>query len=276
MPIVISDDLVLADPAPAESLATPIFGWETLITSGNVSATTAAAGFPASNLANPATTLRWQSEPASPADDQYITVALSGDDATDYMGVAIHNFGGAQIPVSVEGSTGGSPEWFELVQDTIQANDDPLLFRWTPQNLTGVRLRMQPGTAAPYAAVVYVGKLLVLERGTHTDHVPINLARNDDTMLGISESGNFLGTVTIRESRMSSFALQHLRPDWYRANMDPFIAQCRRNPFFFAWRPTAHPKDVGYVISTNNPQPQRSFNTERFAVELSMTGVAHV
>jgi hypothetical protein len=275
--IVVSAALALT-PA-GESLATPVIGYQNIVTAGSVAATSAAAGFPASNLANPSTAMRWVAdEPGSPPADQYLTVTIDQVDEVDYLAIAVHNLGSGQNAVSVEGSIGGSPEWFELVQETIQANDDPVIFRFTPQSLTGIRLRIQPSQATvptvPYVAVMYVGKLLVLERGTHADHVPINLGRKTRVMNGMSETGNFLGRVVLSESRSTSFALQDLRSVWYRANFDPFVVAAKDVPFFFAWRPQAFPGDVGFVTLTNDVVPSRSFGTGRFSVTLNISGVA--
>jgi hypothetical protein len=279
--IVISSALSLA-PAD-ESLATPIIGYNNIASAGTVTATSEADGYPASNLGNPSTALRWLaadegSPPAPPAADQYLTVTIDQVDPVDYVGIAVHNLGTGQHVVSVEGSIGGSPEWFELVEESIQANDDPIVFRFTPQSLTGIRLRIQPSQATvptvPYVAVMYVGKLLVLERGTHADHVPINLGRTTRVMNGKSETGNFLGRVVLSESRSTSFAVKHLTQTWYRQKFDPFVVAAQEIPFFFAWRPQAHPGDVGFVTLTNDVQPSRSFDTGRFSVTLNLNGVS--
>jgi hypothetical protein len=271
--IVISNSLSLS-PTADNPLNTPVFGWESLVTAGTVSATSAASGFPATNVANPSTNLRWVAELGSPADEQYLTVTISEIDPIDYLAVAVHNFGSANIPVSVEGSTGGSPEWFELTAPQMLANDDPVLFRFEPQSLSGIRLRMQVGDAAPYVAVMYAGKLLVCERGTHQDYTPINLARDTVAPIGVSESGHFLGRVVISEGRSSPFSLRMLRQTWYRETMDPMVRVLKSTPVFFAWKPTEHPNDIGFVFVTNDVKPVRHFDTHTIAVEFQMVGVA--
>jgi hypothetical protein len=276
--IVISSSLSLS-PTADNPLGTPIFGWKSLATAGTITATSAADGKPASNLANPSNALRWvaaeEGSPLGPpVGDQYIEVTISQVDPIDYLAIAVHNLGSGQNPVSVEGSTGGSPEWFELVEPSIQANDDPIIFRFEPQSLSGIRLRIQPGTTTPYIAVLYTGKLLVSPRGTHQDYVPINLAKTVNTPIGISESGHFLGRVVISESRASPFSLKHLPATWYRTYMDPMVKAMKSTPVFFAWKPVEFPRDVGFVFITNDPQPQRSFDTGRMAVEFQMHGVA--
>lgn len=271
--IVISSSLVLS-PTADNPLNTPIFGWESIVEAADVSATSAASGFPATNVANNSTNLRWMADPGSPPDDQYLTVTVSEVDPIDYLAVAVHNFGSDSIPVSVEGSTGGSPEWFELTAPQMLANDEPVIFRFTPQSLSGIRLRMQPGDADPFVAVLYAGKLLVCERGTHQDYTPINLARDTNAPIGISESGHFLGRVVIGEGRSSPFALKMLRATWYRENMDPMVRVLRSTPVFFAWKPQEFPHDVGFVFVTNDPKPVRHFDTATMAIDFQMTGVA--
>jgi hypothetical protein len=272
--IVLSQSIVLA---PATNpLGTPIFGLDNLLTIANVVATSEAAGFPAINVANPATNLRWQ---AASATEQFLTVAIDQVDPVDYLAVAVHNFGSGQIPVSVEGAsalTGSppAPSYQVLVGASILPNNDPAIFRFTPQSLISIRLRMQAGNAAPVAAVVYVGKLLVAERGTHTDHVPINYGRAVRVTNAKSENGQFLGRIVLSETRQTAFPLRQLRDAWYREKMDPFIEAAKSTPFFFAWRPQKYPNDVGYCTVRNDPVPSMEFETGTIAIELQMSGVA--
>lgn len=274
MPIVISEALALS---PGDvPLNTPIFGWDNLAESGTVTATTEDADHPATNLANVSTALRWIASPGSPVADEYLTVTFATPEDCDYLAVGVHNLGTGQFTVSVEGDAGNSPQWEELVQESIQANDDPIIFRFTPTTLNAIRLRIQPSPldTVPFAAVLHTGKLLVMPRGTHTDHVPINLGIKTNVMSGRSETGNFIGRVILSEGRETSIAFQHLASTWYRTYMKPFVATAKNDPFFFAWKPQEFPTDVGYCWLTNDPQPSVDFNTKRMGITLQMGGVA--
>ena len=80
MSIIISSGLVLSDVVSGGGIINannPVIGWQTRITSGNVTATTAETGYPASNLANPSTELLWRGLVSSPAQDEYLTLALN-------------------------------------------------------------------------------------------------------------------------------------------------------------------------------------------------------
>jgi hypothetical protein len=275
--IVLSSGIVLA-PA-VNPLNTPIFGIDNVVTIANVSSTSEQTGFPIGNVATPETHVRWRANPA-PATDEYVTVLIDREDPLDYLAVAVHNFGSAQIPVSVDGATeliGSSVEdfnWTELVQDSIPADDAPLIFRFTPQSLMAIRLRMQPGLAAPFASVIYAGKLLVADRGTHTSHTPITLGRTTRTTNAKSENGQFLGRITLSESNQTTFALKCLRDAWYTAHMNPFIVRAQETPFFFAWKPQQRPADVGYCTLRNDPQPVIDFDTDTVGIDLQLAGVS--
>ena len=63
--------------------------------------TTEQDDYPASNLCNDNTALKWKGDADSPLDDEYITVDVSDYvDEIDYFAVAGHNFGTAQATAS--------------------------------------------------------------------------------------------------------------------------------------------------------------------------------
>jgi hypothetical protein len=278
--IVLSQALVLSP--GSESLNTPVFGWNSLLSQATVTATTEADGFPVTNLINPSTAMRWKgSEDISPFPaTEYITALFDVAQDLDYLAVAIHNLGTWQNTVSVEYlDTTVSPEtWTELVEERILANDDPALFRFTPQTISGIRLKIQGSPLtdpnAPMIAVMHVGKLLVMPRGTSGDHIPINLGIQTNLMTGRSETGNFIGRVVLSEQRTTSIPFQRLDATWYRTYMQPFIIAAKQDPFFFAWKPQEFPNDIGFCWLTNDVQPSRHFDTGTMAVTLQMNGVA--
>jgi hypothetical protein len=279
MSVVISSSLTLGESVSGGGVINannPIIGYQNLVTSTNISATTADADFPAANLANPSTSLRWLGEIGSPEADEYITIEVNTAELIDYVGIARHNFGTAQIPVSIEGlvDPDASPlVWDEIVQDSIPANDQPLILRFTPAAYASVRIRLQPGSAAPTAAVVYVGKLLVLQRRIYVGHTPINYGRASKVINAKSENGSFLGRIVLNESTTSKVDLQNLTPDWYRTYFDPFVTAAREKPFFWAWRPSDYPAECGYAWLTNDPKPSNQLANGMMQVSFDMGGI---
>lgn len=266
--IVISSNLVLAQAASAADTDLPAVGWHNVVAFGSVVADTEESGYPASNLANPATNLEWRAEDDS---EQYITITTNEVDPIDYVGIAKHNLGSGEIPVSIEMFDGA--DWIEIVEETMLADDGPAIFRFEAQSISQLRIRLQTGSEIPRAAVVYAGKLLDLERKIYVGHVPLTDARRLSVANNRSESGNFLGRIVLGEWRESRVPLSLITPAWFRANMRPFLKQAAELPFFFAWRPGTYPEECGYGWFTGDPDPAPAGPSNLIAFEWTMGGI---
>lgn len=275
MSVVISSALAATEAFQANS-NTPLIGYQNLVTTSNITATTAATGSPATNLANPSTLLTWTGANLSPLATEYLTANVQSVEGLDYVGIARHNLGTAQTIVSVEGVTdgGASPEvWTELVGETMLADDAPAIFRFTSQALAKVRLKLQPGTVAPSIAVMYTGKLLQIQRNIFVGHTPITYGRRTEFATSRTESGNFGGRIVLSEWTETKLSLSLLTSAWYRANFDAFVDAAKTDPFFFAWRPGDYPAEIGYCWTTDDPIPQNDDATGMMSVGLSMRGI---
>jgi hypothetical protein len=267
--IVISSAIVLADAADGLSLDHPVIGWHNVVQADSIVASVAPeANYPKTNLANPATHLEWRSTTAV---EQYLVFDTNEVDQIDYLAVARHNFFSAEITVSVEGFIAGN--WVEIVEEFMPPDDGPLLCRFAAQSLSSLRLRMQAGSAAPRAAVVYVGKLLVVERKVYVGHTPMPHARKSSIINGRSESGNFLGRIVLGSWRESTVPLSLISPAWYRTYMDPFLAVAKDTPFFFGWRPQSYPRESGFGWLTDDPMPTPTGPSNLIAFDLKVGGV---
>ena len=266
MSVVISGSFVISDVTSGINGDNPVFGYQNLAIDAPLTTTTANPSFPAVNLTNPATYLRW--EGTSIVADEYITMELDSVDDVDYVGIARHNFFTAQIAVSLEIFNGLT--WDEVVADFIPPNDGPILMRFAPQSVTDIRIRLQPGTAVPTAAVVYAGLLLVSRRRIYVGHAPIPYAKKTKIITGRSESGNFLGRIVVNAFTQTTVDLDNIPPDWMRLSFAPFLEAAREIPLFFAWRPLTYPNEVGYAWIMNDPLPtnQRSNGLMRVTVEM--------
>lgn len=278
--VVISSALTLADTISGGGVINadnPLIGYENRVTTANLSTSTEASGYPASNLANPSTALEWIGVASSPEADEYIRLDLDTAEMVDYVAVARTNWGSAQIPVSIEAlDPDQSPEsWTEIIGETLLPDDGPALFRFTPQGVTALRIRLQPGTAAPSCAVVYAGKLLILQRRIHGGHTPITYGRETTKIGGRSMAGHYLGEIVIGSRRSTSVTLKNLTPAWYRTYLDPFVAAAAAGaPAFFAWRPSSYPNEIGYVAVEGDPRPVNMGVADLMQIELSLNGVA--
>jgi len=289
--IVLAENLVLS-PTFALSANQPLIGWHNLVTAANVSATSEAAGFPISNVANPITAPggRWRAdyeitgegegEEGGPA-VQSITIAVNSVEELDYVAIARHNLASIGAPITIYGQSEegeGEGEGFaELVQETLLANDGPALFRFEKQALTDIRIDIGIGSSAPEIAVIYAGALLILQRRIFVGHTPIPYGREANIINGRSEAGDFLGRIVLSEMTATAVDLQNIDPAFYRSDIDPFILASKETPFFFAWRPGDYPGEVGFAWMANSPKPvnQRTADSDGLMqIDLQMTGIS--
>ncbi len=278
MSLVISGNLVLADSASGGGVINannPVVGWMNQVTAGSVAASSEDPANPVTNIANPSTNLRWVGMPTSPPTEDVITISLDGLADLDYLGIARHNFGSAGIAVALEYlEPDSSPEsWVELAA-VLPATDSPIIFRFAKDQYVGLRLVLQPGTEAPYIGVVYAGELLVLQRRIYVGHTPITMGVSSKVVNGKSESGDFLGRIVLNEEVGTRVTQNNLTPAWVRTYLIPFLEAARKDPFFFAWRPSDYPAEVGYCWLTNDPQPENMLGNGMMKVDLSMKGIA--
>ncbi len=266
--IVISPNLTLSvsgDYGPNS----PVIGWESVISA--VVAESETTDYPASNLLNESTALRWQ---AGSGATQYVTFTVPGTELIDYLAIARHNFGTIQATVSVETQEpGGGEPWVEVISGFIPADDSPIIGRFTPQHAVGVRLKIQPAGQIPRAAVAYAGRLLIMQRRIYVGHTPINYGRSARITNARAESGDFLGRIVLSEALDTSVEFQNLTPAWYRETLEPFIEASKEAPFFFAWRPSTYPTEVGFVWMTNEPRPSNQRPNGMMQISFQMGGV---
>lgn len=278
MSIVISSSVVISDVISGGGIITadnPLIGYDNIVVSANLTSTTEDPDFPVINLTNPATHLRWKGLVSSPEDDEYLTITNNDVEAIDYVAFARHNFFTAQIAVSVEFlDIDASPDsWEELIAPVILPSDGPALFRFPKLAYAAVRLRLQPGSAAPTAAVLYAGELLVLQRRMYVGHTPITMGRAIMPVSNRSVSGNFLGRIVLGRKVSTQVSLQNLTPDWYRTYMAPFVLAAEEIPFFFAWRPSSYPNEIGYAWLSQDAIPKNQRNNGMMQIDFQMEGV---
>lgn len=245
----ISSDLVLDGSSQDLRPDGPLVGYRTLVTFDNIAADEEAEGFPVTNLSNPTTSELWK---GTTTGVQYVTLDLGTEDSADYIGLARHNFGSGGTSFVVQVSDDGD-SWTDAADAVAPGDDSPLMQRFEVTTSRYWRLAITPGTLAPSVAVFYLGRVLVLQRNIYGGHTPISYSYANVSSVGISESGQYLGAVARRANPSTDIQQKNLTASWARANMDPFFTEAQglgatgiRRSFFFAWRPTTYPLEVGY------------------------------
>lgn len=267
MSLVISTNLALN--ATGITADHPVVGYRNIVTASGLSADFANADFPVVNLANPATHLKWKSTSTA---SQRVYALIDGTTEVDYVAIARHNFGSAQIPVSVEALVSGSLNTI-AGPVLLPPDDGPVIIQFSRMTTPEVVLFLGAGTSAPRAAVVYVGKLLTLERRIWVGHTPIPHGRRTAIQNGRSESGEFLGRIQLGGWRESTIPFSLISPEWYREKGDNFLDALAITPFFFGWRPGTYPYEVGYCWSLDDPMPAPTGPSNRIAFDMKVGGI---
>jgi hypothetical protein len=254
----------------------PILFWDNVITATIVDAESD-ADFPASNVANPSTALKWKHDATDSPESavEYFRVDVSQTDVINYIAIAGHNFASQNIAVGLELASWSSPVGgaSSVIAPAVPADDGPILFLFTTQEIEEIRIILVTGNAPAEIAVLYAGEYTVLPEGVQEDHTPLPLAQVSDVTSGKAESGSFLGRIVTGGSLVSAAVISNLDWDWIYSDLMPFLEQADEFPFFWAWAPSTYPDDTAFAWLENDAQP--SFDIDGFAsVTLAMRGLA--
>ena len=271
--IVLSRSLVLG-PTSGVNLSAPIILWDSIADVASITASSEDDAYPASNLATESTIEVWKA-----ASTGELTIEVdTGGETIDAIGFARSNFGTAGATIKVEASvdfpwvlssgfwddaglwrTDADPSsptgWVEIIEEFMPADNGPLLLRFTPMPVEALRITITSPDVVASAAVMFVGKLLVMYREITAGHVPLDHALDTQVVNGTSEAGNFLGRIVTGQSAQTSARFDNLPIDWFYDEMSPFVQRGASGAFFFAWLPRKRPEDVGYSWLANDPQP---------------------
>lgn len=266
--IYIAPSIVLSAEAYA-SLVNPVFLWNNLVTFTGITADEEDPLYPATNLANPQTSSLWKSGSTA---DQEIIFDLSITGPIDAFGIARHNFGSGQVAVKVYGKTAEPLADWVLVADLVPGDDTPILGLFEAGYYVQLKFELEPDAVEPQAAVIYIGKALIMPRSTPVGFVPLPDALSRETLTGIAGNGDFLGDVVVSERLNTTVDFRTLDGDWYRANMRTFVQA--GIPFFFCWSPTQYPDESGFAKFDGVPQGTVSQWRGEMDVSLRMIGLA--
>lgn len=262
MGLVISSSLVLTDSERDQNAAR--IGYESL--SGTITATNQSQGYPASAAGNALTYSYWK--PTSLP--SYWEIDFGALQDIDYIGIASHSIGSSGCSCVAQYWNGST--WVELYS-FAPGVDTPIMLLFNEVTTTKIRIGILSGNL-PRVGVVYVGKVLTMQRPIYGGHSPITLTRTTVYKNNASESGQWLGRSIRRGGAKTEFSWDNLTAEWYRTNFDRFAGAARFAPFFIAWRPFTFANEVGYVWTNSDIKPTNSGIRDLMSVSISVEGLA--
>jgi len=253
---------------PATPLTHSRIGMSHIGRTGTVSASSAAAGFPAAAANNPLTYEFWRAT-SLPA---WWKVDAGTSTSVNYVGIASHTLSDSTATVSVQYSADNS-SW-TTVDSLTPADNSPIMFLFAPVSARYWRIYITAATV-PSVGVVYIGTTLDMQRACYSGLSPIDMSRNTVIRTNVSEGGQWLGRTIIRQGSSMSVGFRHLDYDWYKDNFDPFAVDALSYPFFFAWRPDGYPETIGYVWTSGDITPSTMGIRDLLQVSFDMTGIGN-
>lgn len=239
-----------------------------IVTAATISADSAAAGYPASNLATPQTYRKWLSDSSA---TQYLTISPDEAKESDTVGLCRHNLHTAEVAAEIEGDIGAG--FVSLTDPFMPGDGRPLIFRYERRHYAAIRIKLYAGTTEPEIAIVYCGRAIVSQRTLYKRHPIPTFARKSKSIAGASESGEYLGSIETEEFLAAKIPFSLIEPAFYREHIDDFFSEARKQPFFFGWRPTEYPDETGYFWLTADPEPVNDEQSGLVAFDLDMAGV---
>ena len=205
--------------------------------------------------------------PAAIKDSGIIVTTQTAGQQIDYIGIARHNLDqvGLTITVKFNGIT--------VIPASSVSSIQAILFLLNEATPDTVEIIIKGATVAPQIGVIYIGKALRLERNIYVGHTPILYSRDRTSFNGVSENGQYLGEVVVRQTNSTSVNLQNLTANWYRTELDPFFALKPRPPCFYAWRPEGYPLEVGYCWVEGKPNMSNQLSNGMVQCSFNMRGI---
>ncbi len=254
----------------------PILCWRNIVTTSNVNDIESDPDFPAVNVANPSTRLKWKHDATNSPESaiEYFIIDVSQANPINYIAIAGHNFSSASIAVGLEIASYNSPVGGaeSLINPFIPDDDGPLIFLFREIEAEAIRIILVTGSPPAEMAVVYAGEYTQLPEGIQGDHTPLPLALTSNVSSGKSENGQFLGRIVLNQHQESTATISNFTKTWARDELQPFLEFAAEYPFFWAWSPSTYDGETAYAWLANDPQP--SFDIDGYgSVDLAMRGV---
>lgn len=261
MSVYIGSGLVLTDPAFGDAATAnhARIGYRTYSRTGTWSASTEEANFPALQLRYAQTTKFWKPT----ANTSWIKLDIGSPQEVDYVGL-VGKYAGLTLTLEYSFD---DVSW-TTIDSRIPADNKAIMHLFAEVSARYWRVSFSGGI--PALAVMYVGKVLVMQRGVYGGFSPPTLSRVTGYTTNITETGQFAGRSILKRGFETSVPWDNLTADWYRANFDPFVESARSYPFFIAWRPQGYPEEIVYAWTNQDIKPSNQGTRDLMDVSIDL------
>lgn len=237
-------------------------------TAGTITASTAAAGFPAANAGTVRTDSGWRPT-ALPAT---WTTTYAAPEAISYIGIAKHYLGSLGAVFSLEYDEGAGFVAFAGMSGVSVDNDKPILFLCRARNVDAIRLTVTSADAMPTISVISAGVADEMPRPFVWTGQPITEGEQvafEDTR---SQTGNFVGRSIQSQGLQFSLTMQNASECWRQSTWQDFKrwANGEGAAFFVAARPCHYVEEVAFAWMNDTARASRSRPNKRNSTEVTL------
>jgi len=245
------------------------FAYENFFTTGTVTATSEADGFPKENAYDWNTYDYWK---AGAAGEVFLTVDMGSAQPADYWAISAHNLfdnsGTVQLQYSSDNFSGDINDAGALATPT---DNSSIFIVFTEVSARYWRLKINSTTFASTIGVASIGTALEMDRAVKAGSTLAEEARNDMYVNQVSDGGQFLGRSLIRKGVKFSvgFTVQSLsfvRNDW-----SAFLDHAEQKPFWYSWNPD-YP-DAVFVWLDGLPTAPKFDRHNTLALNMKLMGI---
>lgn len=261
MSVYIGSGLVLSEISPggAETANHARIGYQTYGRTGTWSASTEEINRPALQLKYAQTTKFWQPT----ASTSWVKLDAGSAVTVDYVGL-VGLYSGLTLTLEYSND---DASW-TAIDTRIVASNKAIMYLFDEIDARYWRMSFSGGI--PSLAVMYVGQVLIMERGVYGGFSPPSLSRSTGYTTNITETGQFAGRSIVKRGFQTSVPWDNLTANWYRANFDPFVESARSYPFFIAWRPDQYPEEIVYAWTNNDIKPSNQGQRDLMEVSIDL------
>ena len=251
-------------------MTVPIIGYENLLTTATVTASTEEGANVVENAYDYRLDDYWQPTAAT---SHVIQIDLGAATDVDYIAFYSSDFAAmAGSTITIKADTTATPTTtratYTVAAGGLARMDIFTLFSFRYVSLTIATTAAQ----SPKFQMISIGARLDVERGLRDGFMPPNLGSRTKPETNISENGYFIGRSLESSAVKFSMSLNNLSESWVRTNWPALLAHMERYPLFILPQPTDYPEEAIFAWTTGRVSSPRYQEATMMQVSLNFEG----
>ena len=227
-------------------------GYQNLLESGTVVASSENAGYPVENAYD------WRTfDYFRPAAGGTISIdlTLSVAASADYFAFYGQDLSSLSGTIKLQYWNGSS--YVDCFSAVSPIDNAPVMKFFTPQSSDKWRVVIVCASVFNIACIAF-GTAMVMQQRAYLNWTPPALGRDTQLINSVSDGGAFLGRSIISKGIRTTLELQFTQEAWVRTNWLAFVRHAEQKPFFFAHNVETYPAEIAFLWVEDAIPPARN------------------